>query len=239
MNNLLAKKTRKLFYNEYPYKIIARVPNASFLRVWSIPDIINWCISGTGVNPSRPTYSLSSMFHHRPRVPTQQDRDKLLQFCTILSNFSNKTIKFRTERSTIGIFLKDKVSYGSVALELEDFITELWEPENDDVLSLLLNKKKTIICNEYPHGIYKYKVTLKPFKGSNGISMLNWIDKYSAEKLLISDASRKYIEENHPYYDPWLYVSDEKMVMMINFACSGNVRRCEEFVLRSSINTSS
>jgi hypothetical protein len=67
--------------------------------------------------------------------------------------------------------------------------------------------------------------------------LLEWIDRYPVDKVLVSKGSRKYLAENHPYYDPWVYIADEKMIMMLNFATSGSVRRCEEFVLRSSLPT--
>jgi hypothetical protein len=229
------KKVRKLFYNEYPYKIVVRVKNASFMRSWSIPQIIDWCQSGVSISPG----NSSSLYKYAywAKTPSAVDRENLLHFCTILSNFSNKNFKFRIERSTISIFLKDKDLYGSLALALDEFVTELWEPENADILSALLSNKKTIICNEYPYGIYKYKVTLGSSSKKNGSSLVEWIDRYPADKILLNQGSRKYLEENHPYYDPWVYVADEQMIMMLNFATSGGVRRCEEFVLKSSIST--
>jgi hypothetical protein len=125
-----------------------------------------------------------------------------------------------------------------MVLALREFVKEQWEPENDDILNILLTNKKTIICNEYPHGQYRFKVTLKPFKGVAGVNLLEWLKKYSAEKLFIGDGSKEYLATNNPAVDPWIYVSDEKMAMMLTFACGGNVRRCEEFILRSSINSS-
>ena len=233
------KKTRKLFYNEYPYKIVASVKYASHLRSWGIPSLIEWCQTGEGPNPSY--VSKTPFYTHwgKPKAPSEYEKSQLLEFCTILSNFSDKDCKFRVERSTLGIFLKDKTLYDTMVLALREFVKEQWQPENDDILNILLTNKKTIICNEYPHGQYRFKVTLKPFKGVAGVNLLEWLEKYSAEKLFISDGSKEYLATNNPAVDPWIYVADEKMAMMLTFASGGNVRRCEEFILRSSINISS
>ena len=239
MHKPTPKKTRKLFYNEYPYKIVTRVKYASYLRMWGILRIIDWCQTGIGPNPSYA--SKATLYSHwgKPSTPSPKEKAQLLEFCTILSSFSDKDCKFRVERSTLGIFLKDKTLYDTVSLALENFVTEQWEPENEEILSVLLTNKKIVICNEYPHNRYKYKVTLKPFKGTAGINLLEWAEQYPIEKLFLGNSSKKYLSTNDPISDPWMYVSDEKMVMMLNFASSGNVRRCEEFILRSSINSSS
>lgn len=236
MNNLVPKKTCKLFYKEYAYKVCTRVRWAYYLRTWSLTQLIAWCQDGSGANPDSAGRSLYHL-QYTNNKPTQQDREELLKFCILLNKFANNECKFRFERSNCSIFVKDKILYGQLALELQEYVVELWEPENDQVLEALLSNKKTIICNEYPYGIYRYKVTLGTSSKRDGASLLEWIDRYPADKVLVSKGSRKYLAENHPYYDPWVYVADEKMIMMLNFATSGSVRRCEEFVLRSSLDT--
>jgi hypothetical protein len=195
--------------------------------------LINWCQDGSGVNPGASAQSI--YYNHIRTGPTVNDREELLKFCILLSNFSKEECKFRFERSNCSIFLKDKALYGRMALVLQDYVVELWEPENVQVLEALLSNKKTIICEDYPYGIYRFKVTLGSSSKKQGASLLEWIDRYPEDKLLVGKGSRNYLKENHPYYDPWLYVSDEKMIMMLNFATSGGIRKCEEFVLRSSL----
>lgn len=236
MNNQLTKKTNKLFYGEYPYKIVTVVKHAARLRNWKLPELIAWCQDPTS---NVQTYIGSYYGWSKPKQVTVEEKADLLKYCMILSRYPLKDLKTRIESGALTLFVKDKLTYTSMLHDLRDYVIEQWEPENELVLAALIDNKKTVLCNEYPHGKYRYKVTLKPAKGQAGVNFLEWIDNYSAEKVYMPKGSRKYLEENHPYYDPYLYVTDEKMLMLINFASSGNVRRCEEFILRSSINTSS
>lgn len=230
MNNQQAKKTHKLFYGEYPYKIVTITKLASHLRYKSVSEIIEYCQHPLDTKPW-------AAYLRTERI-SKTDRDNFIEYCTVLSKYVDKSLKTRIESGAVTYFIKDKNTYQSMLQDFKSSVYEYWEPENDDVLSLLSANKKTVICNEYPHGKYKYKLTLKPFKGTAGSNLLEWVDKYTEDKIYVPKGSRNYLKDNHPYYDPYIYVRDEKMLMLINFASSGNVRRCEEFILRSSINTS-
>ena len=231
MNKLIPKKTKKLFYNEYPYKISTRVAGATHLRTWSLSKLIQWCTDGNPLDEDR-----TRLWWDKKRELKTDKKEELLKFCIILNSFSDKEYKFRIERSTFNIFVKDKDLFHKMLTALNPFVKEYFEPENDEVLSALLSKKKIIVCDEIPHGMYKYKITLK---GGNHPGIIEWADKYPEEKVYVTSSNRKILSDGHPYYDPWIYVGDEKMLMMINFAVSGKVRSCYEFVSKSNINISS
>jgi biotin operon repressor len=91
---------------------------------------------------------------------------------------------------------------------------------------------------------YSVKQAVGKLKSHNLINVQKrmeiWLDTTLDFRIVAfkSPTTEKYLTENRYYMsDPFIYVKDNSMYMMTLLALQGYVRRIEEFVLRSSINT--
>jgi hypothetical protein len=67
---------------------------------------------------------------------------------------------------------------------------------------------------------------------------LEWANKYNS-KTAIADSTQKWLEGRTSYVQsPFMYVEDDKTLAMFGLFLGNHVRIVEEFILRSSINTS-
>jgi hypothetical protein len=231
MNQYRKQKTRKLFYGKYPFKVTTTIKNGSYFRIWRVDQIIAWCENNWHPDISRYTN----------RISNTAEQQRLKEYCTALSLLDKDSYKLRIERSTVSYFLKDRSSYEKCIELLADFINEITEPEDDQVLDAIVEDKKTVICKELPYGKYTHKVILKaqmPVNVKN--NLLEWGKKYGEDMICFSPTTEGYLAgRRHYMQDPFLYVADGKMLMMLGLAAQGYIRRTEQFIPRSSINTSS
>jgi hypothetical protein len=100
------------------------------------------------------------------------------------------------------------------------------------------NGPKKVLCTQYPHGKFKYKVFLDlNFETGSRLKFLEWIKKYP-DNMKISTTIEKWLGgKRHWIQDPFLYVSDDKNLSMVLLYLGGNHKKVHEFILKSSINT--
>lgn len=157
----------------------------------------------------------------------------------ILPLLDNKDIRIRTESNTVNIFLNDYHLYKRLCTELDWCITNVFEPENDQIIDLLMGSKKIIVCKNYPHGLYKLKVTFKRLPPNIKEVFLTWQSTYSREEMMFPNASQKYLSSpvNHYWESCYMYIKDTKMFTLLSLVASGYIKKVEEYVIDSSINT--
>ena len=227
------QKTHKLFYGKYPYKIATTIRNGTYLRVWSLKQIILWCIGGDDDESG-------IAFYYPSNKSSAADKQRLLKYCTSLQLLDTNSYKLRIEGSHVNYFFTDKAAYEKAIEALEEFVSCVYEPEDDQVLNAIVGDKKTVVCNELPHGKYTHKVIFKQMPLDIRNNLLEWTKRYNSDMLYVSPGTERYLSGSRYYHqDPFLYVANGQMLMMVGFAAQGYVRRTEQFIPRSSINTSS
>jgi hypothetical protein len=190
-----------------------------------------WCIGND---------ESSILFHNPSNKSTPTDRQRLFNYCKLLMLLDANSYKLRIEGSHVNYFFTDKDAYNKTINILEEFITCITEPEDDQVLNAIVGNKKTIVCNELPHGKYTHKVIFKQMPLDVRNNLLEWTKKYSSDMIYVSPGTARYLSGSRYYHqDPFLYVSNGQMLMMVGLAAQGYVRRTDQFIPRSSINTSS
>ena len=225
------QKTHKLFYGKYPYKISTIIRHGTYLRVWSVKQIMLWC-TGEGED-------LIS-FYNPSNKSTPTDRQRLFNYCKLLMSLDANSYKLRIEGSHVNYFFTDKDAYEKAINVLEEFVICVTEPEDTQVLNTIVGDKKTVVCNELPHGKYTHKVIFKQMPLDVRNSLLEWTKKYNSDMVRVSPSTERYLSGSRYYQqDPFLYVSNKQMLMMVGLAAQGYVSRTEQFIPRSSINTSS
>lgn len=217
-------KTNKLFYGKWPYKLTCFVRGANL--------IITNMFESTGELRIRGSYN------DWRGIKRVIDPVALRQFANIIQEYLDKEVKFRMEYDNVQIYVKDKLLLKDLEQKLSPYLRSITEPENDKELDLLLDNKKYVIADRYPKGLYRYKVILKPMPIVIRESFYKWLSQYDEEKISIPNSTIKHLTKSGPWWnDVYFYAADSSMIVMANLAAQGYIRRTEEYVLRSSINT--
>jgi hypothetical protein len=207
------------------------IRNGTYLRVWSIKQIMLWC---TG------NHEDLISFYHPSNKSSIVDKQRLFNYCKSLQLLDPDNYKLRIEGSNVNYFFTDKDAYEKAIKVLEEFVISVTEPEDTQVLNTFIGDKKTVVCNELPHGKYTHKVIFKQMPLDVRNSLLEWTKRYNSDTIRVSPSTERYLSGSRYYHqDPFLYVSNKQMLMMVGLAAQGYVSRTEQFIPRSSINTSS
>lgn len=167
------------------------------------------------------------------------DKASVIKYHSDILGFLGKELKFRISGNRIDIYLKDYKLYCDIQNSMESYIVTVYEPASDHELSTLEQNTKIVLCNQYPHDNFKYKITFKSMPSSIRLNLINWAKKYKNGEILVNKSTYTYFEglsQRHQFSPHYFYVKNEKMKTMATLAAQGYVRRIEEFVLRSSIN---
>ena len=225
-------KINKLFFGSWPYKIATRIKGGNYIKIYGVDNVIK----------NADLYRFQRYFSYSHSQFSNQTvthpNNKLKEFAVLFKPYADSEIKVRAEGSHFNIFVKDVDLFNRIQQDLAEFVCETYEPENDQQLDLLLNNQKYVLCDQLPNGQYKYKIILKHMPEQIRQNFHSWMVKYPTAQIKASPTTEKYLAENRYYMsDPFIYVKDNSMYMMTLLALQGYVRRIEEFVLRSSINT--
>lgn len=218
-------KTTKLYYNKYLYKISTKMQGLRHLRY-------------TKFMPHYEKLMQVNGFITLPDSPINMPLyRKYMSIIQPLMN--NKDIRIRSEDNTINIFLNDVHLYNRLCKDLDFCIQFVTEPENEQVIDLLQGNKKIILCKNYPHDRYKLKVTFKKLPANVKETMLKFSQTYPKEQMLLSHCSLRYLSSPKNFYWETCYVhlTDTKLFTLISLVASGYIKKVEEYVIESSINT--
>jgi hypothetical protein len=123
-------------------------------------------------------------FYNPSNKSTPTDRQRLFDYCTLLQLLDADSYKLRIEGSHVNYFFTDKVAYERSIKVLEEFVTCVTEPEDDQVLNTIVGDKKTVVCNELPHGIYTHKVIFKQMPLDVRNNLLGWTKRYNSDNVI-------------------------------------------------------
>ena len=232
MNPQLVKKLKinKLFFGSWPYKIATRIKGGNYIKIYGVDNVIQ----------NADLYRFQRYFAYSKTAdqPVGLPANKLKEFAVLFKPYAEAEIKVRAEGSHFNIFVKDVDLFNRIQQDLAEFVCETYEPENNQQLDLLLTNQKYVLCDQLPIGQYRYKIILKNMPDQIRQNFHSWMVKYPSTKIKASPATERYLKGTRYYMsDPFIYVKDNSMYMMTLLALQGYVRRTEEFVLRSSINT--
>lgn len=208
-------KTRKLFYGKWPYKVSIIIPQ--------------------GCTILREKSGFISFY----RGGFRNDND-IDAFISKMSLIPNKEFKTRKEHRIFSFFCDEYEDYKSIKTNLEYWIYEAYEPENTEELNFLINNGvKKIICKEYPHKKFQYKIRInKHMPPELKLKFFNWSLKFK-ENINFPKLTKEWFKESFSWYyvDPYFYVENEKFLTMVLLYLGKNCKKTEEFVLEKNINS--
>jgi len=220
----LKQKTNKLFYGKFPYKVNAYCKGINFLRLRDY----EWILERTqGTSP----YVTIASTHN-------VDRDNLRRFI-ILAHPYFDSFRSRLENNAVSFFLETKEQFDEVCKVLHDFITYVSEPESDYALEYLQSKEKIVLCDRYPHDLYRYKVSFRSLNENQKQKLLTWSKNYKETQVKFSKMSIEALERPVTYYwdNVFCHLDDIKHLTFLYLLIGSSIKKVEQFVLRSSINT--
>jgi hypothetical protein len=167
------------------------------------------------------------------------NKSKLKKFVKLAEPFLIDTIKKRCENSICTFYCANLAMYDDMKDKLEEFIVEVVEPGSQEELDLLTqNTAKKVVCDALPHKLYRYKISIKATTPPNiRTSFKSWIANYG-ETIKTSNSTDCWFTSLRNYGQPFIYVKDSPMLSMVSMFLGGNISKIEEYVPRSSINTS-
>ena len=229
---ILKLASSKLFYNKWPYKIECYIIGAGRLRWQGVETTKKFCLGKS--TPRLWNWQSNDKLN-------KEDKDALLAFTTGLEPFLElkDQLQTRVEGRRYNIFCKDPVLLENIYKAVAPWVERVSGPTTEEELDYLLdNGHKKILRDVLPKDGYKYKVYIRESWSLEGrAAFAEWADKFP-DTINISQSSKKWLDGKQRWlYNPFMYVKDNKTLTMVGLFTSGNVKRVEEFVLRSSINT--
>ena len=227
---MLQATTKRLFYNKWPIKVECRLQGASKLKRLGIMQTIDWC-DGKIDDDRSELWSV-------PRRPIDKVDLKKFAF-KVAEILENKEVKIRTEGNHYNIFCADTQLLGIIQKELYPWIQQVTSPETTEQYDFLMeNGHKKVICNQFPHDKFRYRVFLRESAKQDARSnFYNWLTRYQ-DKVKITGNTARWMQCKLMYaQDPYFYVEDDKMLSMVLLYLGNNCKKIQEFILKSSINT--
>lgn len=221
------KTIKKLFWSKYPFKIECRILGASHIVRQGIQRCLVIC------NNDKMAFGTSYRWGH-----ASVDKVELALFIKAVKPFLDKEVKVRAEGSHYNIFCKDLDLYKEMKKKLYKWITFVYEPENEEVLSFMLsNGPRKVVVKQLPKEKYKYKITMKynmPLDARK--NFIKWTEKYDPGIFDVSRSSKAWMEGAKMYaQDPFFYIQDNSVLTLTSLYLGNNIKKIEEFVLADTI----
>jgi hypothetical protein len=214
------KKTTKLFFNRFVYKVAVRTPLSTLFRGKNLPntrqqiEILADRFSNNRVSSTNITNGWRSR-----QQATSTDVFVGLLLLDQLESLSDFTL--RVENSTLGLYSNDLDFISKITNIVNIDVEEIAVPETDEVRDFLLSNPKAIIRGEYTH---KYKVTITGLWDSAD-NFKEWAVKLPK----IKTTNNKYKYGGH------FYVADEKTLSLCHIFLADKIRKVEQLVTTTEI----
>jgi len=219
------KKTNKLFYRKWPYKIECFLVGSSYIVRLGLQRTLAWA---------------DSKDNRDHWIYKNANKEAIKKFAECYALFADEDIQIRVEGAHFNIFLGDRALYERITKIMETWVISVTEPGTDKELEVLLSEQnKKVICNTIPDEKFYFRIYIKTnkFKPHERKTFLDWLSRYP-EKYKITYTTQRYLE-GQPCYpqNPYIYVTDRAMASTIMLYLGQRAKRVEEFITRSSINT--
>jgi hypothetical protein len=214
-----SRKTNKLFFDKFVYKISMTVPFANYFRNKNLAQIklslqmdeLELAKDGRKFVKIGPSWSKTHA--------SADDIKAGLEIVDILEN--NEKYNLRIEGKILSVYTNDESSIDSISNIPGIQFREVWKPADEKSKNFLLTGPRAIIRKNYSH---KYKVTVKALR-SEADNFKEWAAKLPKIKLTSSNYR----------WEGYFYVSDEKTLSMCRLFLGDKVKKVEELVTESEI----
>lgn len=220
----LRQTTSKLYFGKWPFKIKIEVSGAWMVKRKGVLATLLMC--------KDPDYRKAYQYRNI-------NFPKLEAFTISIKPFLDKDINVRVEGGIFSIYCKDPDLFESISKACAAFIVAEYAPSNDIELEYMNNNSaKKVLCNHIPFNRYPYKVHVKYNTPLNTRSSFKkWSENYNG-KIKPASAAYNWLNGINSYTNLVFYVEDQPTLSMVGMFLGSHVAKVEEFIPRSSINTS-
>jgi hypothetical protein len=201
------------------------VQGANLIRIFSLDEIKHFCATGE--------LKIKTWWKIKEGI-----REDLGSFINVFEPWIPK-VKYRCEGPVCDIYIDNTDDYNSLKEILSPFLSEIWEPANQQELNFLINSgTKKIVCDELPYKKYRYKLYIK-FRIDPDLrkNFGEWIKNYKGKIRSTPQTEEWILEKNHWPWNPCVYIEDQPTLSMVGMFLGAAVHKVEEYIPRISINT--
>lgn len=223
------KTTSKLFYKRWIYKVVVTCGGINHLHRRGIEYVRT-------IVPSK-SFSTWSGVHYTQTI--FDHKDELIKIGLFLETaLADKEYQVRAEGHNACIFTNDRQLVTSIELGLPNHVTEIYTPVDDLHATFLMQNKNKVICKEYPHENYRFKIHFKNGEINQTFTknFLNWANNYGDKIHIPKGTTRMLDGTSHNYfYGQYYYAKDDKIASMAMMFMGHYLNKVEEFVLKSEV----
>lgn len=207
--------TKKLFYDQYLYRIQLSINKASIWRGGDINFVLNQIFLY-----NNPEENLKREFLYVNQC-TSRDIEKHTKLYQTLYDLEN--YKIRVERNVISIYSNSVETIDIIRKSMKNEVISLSEPMSDTHKNILSNKNNVIFSRVK----FKYKVTVgKLNKEATNFSL--WAKNNQKIQLPRND-------EGKLYRGSTFLVKDDKTLTMVKMYLGGSILRIDEIISPTSV----
>lgn len=220
-------KISKLYYGKWPYKIECHLHKVSYIVRYGAEATRKWAANT----------SIEQTWYDKLHQTTQAGKNAIVKFLDKVEPFLELDIQVRAEHNHFNIFCRDPALRDRIAAHMAKWVVAVHGPASEEELAFMLaGNNKKVVCDNLPHKKYQYKVLLNTAMPIESRSkFISWVETYQ-DRVRITGESKYWFGGLRRWaYTPFMYVEDEKTLTMMTLFLGNNIKKVEEFVLRSSI----
>jgi len=219
-------ETKKLFWDEYYYKISLANSLAPIFREKHFAYSKKVLDELQQQQDTQVPLSYYSGIRRVRQITDQSFRDAKVIF-NLLTNYHDD-YKLRIESSSLNLYTNDINLIDNIKNKVsKECVKEIWQPNKTHLKNL---KKGIILVDECIN--FEYKVTFG-YKDFDYQSFAKWIhanlDKVKIGKTALADLETSGYVNNH-----YFYVKNDKVLQLIYLLCS-NIRRVDKIVCKKDL----
>ncbi len=215
------KKTRKKFYNKYPFKI------ALFTQMAKSIDY-----SICKIQKSSKIHTFGNQARRMAKQDVIQDLAVQLE-----PFFKDANCRRRLEGYHLNIFTLTKEDFDKILQITERYVTEVHEPGSEEDLKFFEeNSAKKILTDKLPYGSFKYKIYIRhTMDHERRLKLANFVKK-SPDNVKVSKQSQDWMTLKQRWvWAPYMFLKDSSSLTMISLFLGTDIKKIEEYVLREEI----
>ena len=214
--------TTKLFYGKYPYKIETRIKGAALVQRWDTAQLKQYC---TGEFKPLMYGSWSA-----------SDKSILGNYIDAARDIFDLDFKTRAEHNTLSFFMSNADVYEAVKKSLANWIVSVTEPASEQDLESFKDKRSTVLCDNFPHGMYKHKIYIREsMPAHTRQKFYTWIKSYGEIVRYPKNTEQWLAGEKRYIQGPFIYVANGQQYTLVCMFLGEYIQKTEEFVLRNTV----
>lgn len=209
-------KTNKLFYGQWPYRVEVQCTGVALLARYTLDEAV-----AIAERRNQSKYSLKINI------------SLLKTIGKALAPVLRKNYKIRAEGPRIHFYLEKEDDVDFIVKHLKPYVSKIHKPASSTELTTLEDKINTVLCDSFPHGEFRYKITLQ-YKTPSSVkeTFLKWTEQFPGA-VRFTPLTKDWLVGGRKYvYSPYFYIKDESFLAMTGLFLGSNIKKTEFYIKR-------